>query len=291
MGDPQLVETRSGLVEVSVTAGDRGTVLFFPGGHSSARTPAGTDLYTSRGFRVVTFSRPGYGGTDVGRLTAADFVTAVSDVAAELALHDVTATVGLSFGGLQALEVDVSAPHLAPQLVLHSCAPSSRSFPDSPIERLGAPVVFGPRSQVVTWAAVRRLVRTDAGLRLMMSSLSRLPTARWWPRWDAADRAAARSVFTSMSSGSGFVTDLAQATTSRSAYRRSLMAAVACPTLITASRHDGGVSFAHALDQAQQIQNSRLVDTGADTHLAWIGPARPTLEQMIDDFLTPGACR
>jgi pimeloyl-ACP methyl ester carboxylesterase len=286
MSDPQLIDTRFGPVEITVTAGDGATVLFFPGGHSSARTPSGTDLYTSQGLKVVAFSRPGYGRTGVGRLTAAEFVAAVSDVITSLACDDVTATVGLSFGGLQAVEVAVRAPHLAPRLVLHSCAPSSRPFPDSVVERLRAPVAFGPRGQVLTWAAVHRLVRTDAGLRLMMSSLSRLPIAQWWPRWGTAERAAARSVFAAMGSGSGFVTDLAQATTSRSAYRRSLLTSVPCPTLITASPHDGGVSFEHALDQAKWVANSRLVDTGAETHFAWLGSSRRVLENAIADFLT-----
>jgi pimeloyl-ACP methyl ester carboxylesterase len=287
MGDARLVNTRCGPVEITVTAGSGGTVLFFPGGHSSARTPSGTDMYTSRGLRVVAFSRPGYGRTGVGRLTAAEFVTAVNEVVVSLDLDDVRATVGLSFGGLQAAEVAVAAPHLAPRLVLHSCAPSSMPFPDSVVERLGAPVAFGPVGQALTWAAVRRLVGTDAGLRLMMSSLSRLPLAEWWPRWGAAERAAARSVFAAMGSGSGFVTDLAQATAPRSAYRRSLLSSVPCPTLITASPHDGGVSFKHALDQAEWVTNSRLVDTGADTHFAWLGPSRRVLEKAISDFLTP----
>jgi hypothetical protein len=50
----------------------------------------------------------------------------------------------------------------------------------------------------------------------MMASLSRLPVAAWWDSWTSADRAAARSTFAEMGSGTGFVTDLRQASAARS---------------------------------------------------------------------------
>lgn len=281
-----LIETRLGKVEVNVGTGNAGAVLFFPGGHSTAGTPLGAELYTELGHQVITFSRPGYGRTDVGRLTAAEFVPAVLEVTGRLGIDAVSAVVGVSFGGLQAVAVAAAAPDLTPRLALHSCAPSTLPFPDTRLERLVAPLAFGPHAQVLTWAAVRRLIATDAGLRLMMRSLSRLPTERWWSAWDAADRAAARDTFATMTSGSGFATDLMQATRSRTAYRRALLGSVSCPTLITASRNGGGTSFDHAVDLAGAIPDSRLVDTGATTHFAWLGDSRATLAQAIADFLS-----
>jgi len=43
--------------------GGDAVALVFPGGHTTASTPIGTDLYTDLGYRVLTFSRPGYGRT------------------------------------------------------------------------------------------------------------------------------------------------------------------------------------------------------------------------------------
>lgn len=74
----RMLDTSLGPVEVSLTPGVGGqAVLVFPGGHSSAATPLGADLYTDLGYRVLTFSRPGYGRSRVGSRTAAEFVPAV----------------------------------------------------------------------------------------------------------------------------------------------------------------------------------------------------------------------
>ena len=85
-------------------------MLVFPGGHTTAGTPIGSDLYTDLGYRVRAFSRPGYGRTEVGALAAAEFVPAVAEVCGQLRITEVAATVGVSFGGLQAVHVTVSRP-------------------------------------------------------------------------------------------------------------------------------------------------------------------------------------
>ena len=281
----QVVKIPLGAVEVLLTPGAGRVVVFFPGGHTTAATPLGADLYTTLGYRLLSFSRPGYGRTRVGKLTAAEFVPAVAQVCEKLGITSAAATVGLSFGGLQAVHTATHLPHLAPQLLLHSCAPSSQPYPDTAIKRHFAPVVFGPSTQRVAWRAVRAMTTSDRGLRALMASLSTLPARHWWESWTLADRAAARSTLSQMDSGSGFVIDLAQASADRSAYRESVLRSVPCPTLITASRHDGGVAFAHATDLARTIATSRLVETDAPNHFAWLGPSRLALAQNIRDFL------
>ena len=187
------MDTSLGPVEVAMTPdSERPVVVCFPGGHATAATPLGTDLYTDLGYRVLSFSRPGYGRTEVGDLTAAEFPRVVAEVCERLGIAEAAATVGISFGGLQAVEVSVSLPHLAPRLVLHSCAPSTLPYPDATLERLAAPAVFGPLVQRGTWRLVRLLTSLDLGLRLMMASLSTLPTDEWWDSWTATDRDAAR---------------------------------------------------------------------------------------------------
>lgn len=281
----RLVRTALGPVEVALGPEAERAVLFFPGGHTTAATPLGVELYSELGFRTLTFSRPGYGRTDVGPLTAAQFVPAIAQTCQQLGITSVAATVGLSFGGLQAVHVAVGLPHLAPRLILHSCAPSSLPYPDTGWERRGAPLVFGPRTQRLTWRLVRALVTGDRGLRAMVRPLSRRPVDQWWADWTPADRAGAREVFRSMDSGSGFVLDLRQASESGSEQRESLLRSVPSPTLVTGSRQDGGVAFAHAEDFRRLIPDCRLVDTDAATHFAWLGPSRPTLLAAIRGFL------
>jgi pimeloyl-ACP methyl ester carboxylesterase len=279
------VATSLGPVEVEFSSGDGDVVLFFPGGHTTAATPLGTEVYTELGYRTLTFSRPGYGRTAVGPLPAARFVPVVAEVCAQLGISSAAATVGLSFGGLQAVHVAVALPELAPRLVLHSCAPSSLPYPDTRWERIGAPLAFGPRSQRLTWPLLRALTSTTWGLRAMMGRLSTVPVEGWWTDWTDDDRAAARVTFAHMDSGSGFLLDVRQASAAGTDRRRALLRSVPCPTLITASPRDGGVAFAHAEDFARAIPDSRLVDTGAASHFAWLGPSRTTLQDAVRTFL------
>lgn len=281
-----MLDTSLGPVEVSLTSRiSDAVVVVFPGGHSTAATPLGTDLYTDLGYRVLTFSRPGYGRSRLGPLTAAEFVPAVVEVCQQLDIAEAAATVGISFGGLQAVHVAVSLPHLAPRLVLHSCAPSTLPYPDTVLERVAAPLAFGPYTQRLTWRMVRALTSSDRGLRLMMASLSTLPTAQWWDSWTPADRAAARATFSTMQSDSGFVTDVRQAGVDRSSYRERTSRSVPCPTLITASPHDGGVSFNHAEDFIRTIPNARLVQTGAKSHFYWLGADRQAISDAVNHFM------
>lgn len=283
---PFCVDTSLGPVEVALSGEtDRAVVLCFPGGHAAAGTPLGYDLYTDLGYRVLAISRPGYGRTRVGALTAAEFVRGVAETCRRLDVREAAAAVGISFGGLQATEVAVALTPLAPRLVLHSCAPSTLPYPDSTLERLAAPLAFGARSQRVTWQLVRGLTSSDRGLRMMMSSLSTEPTGTWWDTWTPADRDAARTTFSSMGSGSGFENDVRQAGADRSSYRESTLRAVPCPTLVTASRSDGGVSFAHAEDFARTIPHARLFETEAASHFYWLGPARGAVSDAVRGFL------
>lgn len=283
----RLVQTSLGVVEVALDGPKDGpAVLFFPGGHTTAASPLGTDLYTDLGYRVLTFSRPGYGRTQVGRLMAAEFLPAVTDVCEDLKITKAAATVGVSFGGLQAVEVAASLPHLSPRMVLHSCAPSTLPYPDTALEAMAGPLAFGPLAERTTWRAVRALTASDKGLSMLMSTLSTEPSASWWETWTPADRASARKTFASMVSGSGFVTDLSQGKAARSRYRETVLRSVTCPTLVTASRHDGGVTFDHAEDFVRTIPNARLLDTNAHSHFYWLGPSRPTLLTAIKGFMT-----
>ena len=125
----------------------------------------------------------------------------------------------------------------------------------------------------------------------MMGSLSTLPVDVWWDEWTDDDKASARRTFYSMASGTGFVNDVRQAGPDLAHYRRMAQRSVPCPTLVTASRHDCGVAFAHAEDLALTIPHTTLAETYAPSHFFWIGAARRrTLEavttHLMDDRRT-----
>lgn len=272
-------------MEVLHVPGERPPVLFFPGGHSRAETDCGWSLYAELGHEVVSFSRPGYGRTRVGRLGAAEFSPLVGEVCAQLAITNVAAVVGVSFGGLQAVHVAAAQRPAARRLVLHSCAPSTLPYPDRRTEAVLGPVVFSPLLEGLVWWGVRAAIRWDAGLRAMMSSLSNLPVDQWWEAMGAADRDTARALFRAMRSDSGFSNDLRQGRPADAGVRRDALSRVPCPTLVTASRHDGGVSFAHAEDFARVIRDAELVELASPTHLFWIGPQRAGLLSLLASFI------
>jgi pimeloyl-ACP methyl ester carboxylesterase len=285
----EIVSTALGEVEIARVDAAGPPVLFFPGGHCSAISDCGWDLYAGLGHAIVSFSRPGYGHTRVGDLTAAEFVPAVEEVCATLGLLEIAAVVGVSFGALQAVPAAISRRIAARRLVLHSGAPSTLAYPDATAQRVAGPLVFGPRVQRATWTTISRVAGTEAGLRALCASLSTLPADRWWPNWNQEDREQARRMFQTMGSGRGFTNDLRQAGADTGRYRRWLLHQVTCPTLITGSRHDGGVAFAHAEDFAATIPGARLVELDSPTHLFWIGPHAETARQAVHTFLTDTA--
>jgi pimeloyl-ACP methyl ester carboxylesterase len=269
--------------------GHKPPMLFFPGGHCSAGSDCGWSLYTSSGHGVLSFSRPGYGRTDVGLLSAEEFVPVVAESCELLAVDETAGAVGVSFGGLQAIQVAVALSARVPRLALHSCAPSTYSYPDSRLETLFGPVVFAPGPQRLVWVALARWIESDAGLRRMVGKLSKRPIGDWWPTWSEKDKAQARELFTSMGSGAGFVNDLRQSHSDRSTYRRLFQTKVSCPTLVTATRDDAGVEFRHAEDFADTIPPATLVELDAPSHLFWIGPASTQVQGTINSFLAATA--
>ncbi len=99
------------------------------------------------------------------------------------------------------------------------------------------------------------------------------------------DRVAARATFIAMDSGYGFINDVRQASGRLSSYRAHIQTLVAAPTLITASRYDGGVSFRHARNFAETIPHAHLYETTAATHLYWIGDAQADITNAVQSFL------
>lgn len=279
------VATTAGPVEITRTGGDRPTVLFFPGGHCRSWTDCGQAIYTALGHEVVSFSRPDYGRTKVGPMTAEEFAPVVREVCDLLGVRSVAAAVGVSFGGLQAVHVAAHSSIGAERLVLHSSAPSTLPYPDTRAEALLGPVVFSPALERATWWLVRQLVRSDPGLRVMLAQLSTLPADQWWGDLSQADKEQARAVFVGMGSGSGFTGDLRQARAVHTAARRTALERVTCPALVTTSLYDAGVGHEHAVNLHAYLRNSRLVELPAPTHLYWIGPGRETTLGAVKEFL------
>ena len=281
----RLVSTSAGPVEVLCIPGRRAPVVFLPGGHCSAACNCGWDLYTESGYGVIAFSRPGYGRTRVGMLTAQQFVPLVREVLQHLDVREVAAVVGVSFGGLQAACLAGPGGLDPRRLVLHSSAPARSAYPSSRVEALGGGILFSPALQGGVWAVVRRLIRKDRGLRLMMARLSYLPVAQWWDSMTSGDKDDARALFGAMRSDRGFVNDLRQGRREGASRRARTFSTVTCPTLITGSAHDRGVPFGYARELADLIPQALLMESDSPSHLFWIGRQRTQLAAAVAAFL------
>jgi pimeloyl-ACP methyl ester carboxylesterase len=281
------VVTSSGPVETVVRDGPGDPVMYFHGGHESAVTAQAAQLYVDLGHRVVIVSRPGYGRTDVGRLSPAEFAAPADEVRAALGIDRFRAVVGTSFGGPQAIEYAGRFPAVARSLILHSAAPSTLPYPDSRGQRIGGPLIFHPRVERYVWAGTTKLITRfpRRGLRSMMAPLSTRRDMSWLDALTDDDRDRIRTMFTGMRSGSGFVTDLAYAGAATAGVRRRAQQQVMCPTLVTASHQDQGVGWAHAEDYRDTIPNAQLIEVPAASHVFWIGPTRDAMLATLTTFL------
>jgi pimeloyl-ACP methyl ester carboxylesterase len=98
-----------------------------------------------------------------------------------------------------------------------------------------------------------------------------------------------RGLCRTVGSGTGFFNDLQQARPDRASYRRLVQTRTTCPTLVTATRHDAGVAFAHAEDYADTIPGAMLVELSAPSHLFWLGPAREEVQAAVSAFMASHA--
>jgi hypothetical protein len=55
--------------------------------------------------------------------------------------------------------------------------------------------------------------------------------------------------------------------------------------MVTATRHDAGVAFAHAEDYAGTMPRATLVELTAPSHLFWLGPAHAEAQAAVSAFM------
>jgi len=254
------------------------TVVVFHGGHVRAGLASGEEVFAGAGCTVLALSPPGYGRTPVSTGgSVGGFADATRVLCEHLGVGEVAAVVGISGGGPTAVTMAARHPDLVGRLILQS-AVGWLPWPDRRT-RLGAHVMFAAATEQATWGAVRTLMRLapGTGLRMLLGGLSTLPGRDVAAGLGAGDRATLLALFSRMRSGRGFLNDL-RGTPDASAE-------VGQPTLVIATRKDGGVPFAHAQSLAAAIRHAELVESLADSHFIWFGPDWPTIAERIRVFL------
>ncbi len=267
-------------VEYRLVPGHRGCVVVFHGGHLRAGSSTGAAALVAAGYTVLVPSRPGYGRTPMAAGPGpAEFAATTARLCSHLGLEQVLAVVGISAGGPTAVAMAALHPERVHALVLHS-ARSSLPFP-SGATRAVARVAFDPRLEAGSWALTRRLMRSapEAGLRLMMGSLSTLPARQVVEDLTPHERSVLVDAFADMRSGSGFLADV------RQPVDPALERQVTQPTLVVASRTDGQVGWHHAEQLARTIPRATVWASPSLSHLVWFGSGGPATDQRTEDFL------
>jgi pimeloyl-ACP methyl ester carboxylesterase len=267
-----------GQVEYRLDRRGDAVVVVFHGGHVRAGLPMGEEVFAAAGDTILAPSRPGYGSTP---LSTGPSVQRYTDVVRELCAHlgiaRIAAVVGISGGGPTAATLAARHADLVERLILIS-AVGWLPYPDR-LTRLGSHLVFTAMTERLTWAGVRTLahVAPDMCLRMMLRSLSTRPVDEVVAALRAEDRAMLLALFAQMRSGRGFLNDLRPTP--------DITARIDQPTLVIATRNDGGVPFAHARSLARTIRHAELVESRADSHFVWLGADWPAIAERIRAFL------
>src|SRR5262249_26759045 len=132
---------------------------------------------------------------------------------------------------------------------------------------------------------MRTITSSDTGLRVMMGTLSTLPVAEWWGSWTrptAPQHAAPSPTWTPAPGSSPTCVRRRPPAPSTEPRCRTRSPARLCSRL---RANDRGAPCAPPGDFLRPRPDARLVDTGADSHLFWLGAIRQTVLDAIRDFI------
>lgn len=276
------IETSQGKVEYTLLGNGR-PILIVVGGHTNCKETIFHKGLDPDEFCFVTPSRPGYGLTpltDQNRTPkgTSDLFVALLD---ELKIEK-TIVVGISAGGLTALEIAANYPERVENLILIS-ALTKKWFVKTDSVYKGAKKIFAPKIESITWFFYRLFFRLFPNL-MTKTMFKQLSTFR--PVQFTKDEFQELKQMTLiMRSYQGFDNDLDQK------IDQEILKTIKCPTLILHSENDNSVDLSHAQNAKDNIRNSKLVTFNNHWgHLLWLGtgynPILKELKQQIQHTTT-----
>ena len=273
-----LIETAKGKIEYSLL-GQGKPILFVHGGHVNCRETIFQKGLDRDKFCFITPSRPGYGNTPLTDLSktpkgTADLFIALLD---ELKLPKAI-VIGISAGGLTALEIAANYPDRVESLVLMS-ALTKKYFAETDKVYMGAKKFFAPKMEPFTWLLYRLFFKLFPKVmtKIMFKELSKYRPVEF----TEDEFKELKQMTLNMRSGYGFDNDLDQT------IDQEILSRVECPTLILHSENDNAVDNSHPQNAKNKIKNSKLVIIKNHWgHLLWLGtgyePVLSELKQQIE---------
>jgi pimeloyl-ACP methyl ester carboxylesterase len=272
------IETPKGKIEYTLL-GNGKPILIVVGGHTNCKETIFHKGLDPNKFCFITPSRPGYGLTPLTDQNktpkgTSDLFVALLD---ELNIQK-TIVVGISAGGLTALEIAANYPDRVEYLILMS-ALTKKWFVETDKVYKGAKKIFAPKIERYTWFLYRLLFRLFPKVmtKTMFKELSKYRPIEFTEN----ELQELKQITLIMRSYKGFDNDLDQA------IDQQILKRIECPTLILHSKNDNAVDISHALNAKNNIKGSKLVTfNNRWGHLLWIGtdydPVLNEVKQQID---------
>lgn len=256
-------------------------ILIVHGGHVNCRETIFQKGLDPGKFCFITPSRPGYGNTPLmdsnktPKGTASLFVSLLDELKVAKAV-----VLGISAGGLTALEIAANYPDRVEKLILMS-ALTKKWFVETDKVYIGGKRIFSPKIEWATWCLYRLFFRFFPNLMtgIMFKELS----AHRPVTFTRDELNELKQMTLVMRSGYGFVNDLDQA------IDQEILSRITTPTLILHSVNDKAVDSSHPQNAKSRINDSKLVMFKNQWgHLLWLGtgygPVLAELRQQIGDL-------
>jgi pimeloyl-ACP methyl ester carboxylesterase len=257
-----LINTPKGAIEYT-SIGTGIPLLFVHGGHSNCKETLFHKGFDPTIFQLITPSRPGYGQTPLvpnySPRDTADLFIALLDV---LKIDSVI-VIGISAGGLTALELAANYPNRINKLLLLSAVTHKWLTEQDALYKKGK-MIFKPSIEQYSWALFRLFYTLFPSL--MAKTMFKELSTKTPFLLNSEEIKELRSMINKQRSFTGFVNDLDQN------IEQSVISKITCPTLILHSLNDNSVNISHAHHAQQGIKNAVLKTFDNKWgHLLWLG--------------------
>jgi pimeloyl-ACP methyl ester carboxylesterase len=274
---PSLLRTAKGKIEYSLL-GQGKPIVFVHGGHVNSQETIFQKGLNPDKFCFITPSRPGYGNTPLTdsnktpKGTADLFISLLDALKLPKAI-----VIGISAGGLTALEIAANYPNRVESLILIS-ALTKKWFTETDRVYLGGKTIFAPKIEQFTWLLYKLSFRLFP--RLMTKTMFKQLSKYRPVKFTEDEMMELKQLTVGMRSGHGFVNDLNQT------IHQDILPGIKCPTLILHSENDNAVDISHPQNAKDKIKDARLVTfNNRWGHLLWLGsgygPVLTELKQFI----------
>lgn len=258
-----IVETEKGMIECSVS-GKGETILFIHGGHSNCEETIFHKGFDLKKYQIITISRPGYGKTPLNNHNkspkgTADLIISLLD---KLKIKS-TKVIGISAGGLTALELSANYPEYVNYLVLISAITKKWLSKTDKEYKIGKRI-FAPKIEKFTWFFYKMAFSffPKTMTKMIFKELSTYRPIKFQKN----EIFELQKMTSKMRSFKGFNNDLDQD------IEPNILSKIICKTLILHSNFDNSVSFEHPENAKHRIKQSELIKLDNRWgHLLWLG--------------------